>query len=403
MVEAHKELTETTDNKQNFQDQESINVKTTLFGKVKQWRKGWGERWSRLHANQIIYVIALVLYFTVDGEKTEPNTLIWLIGLLAFFGMARELWAIFVKVWESMLGRLLLLVSYAAIANFTLALASQKVNMVIGADPSQLYHTQGLTTLLMLPLWLMIVSIVAVIFMFGLLQILKLVTGLFIFMRIIGKRAKPKEAFPKTFIIIRLVLLFPVTMTMTSAVGWYGDQLNLADNSGLSFNVTPKNIAGKQLAKAGIAGIEESLKDETITEKEREDLLQLKEDLQSGIDDNFTEFMPDEEEAVQNSEVEDSRVATVSESANDAPADTQEPTETSGTEVTEVPETQELHFLDQLIASFVYNFEAFQFSHCDKTPTERVVYISESEILAVIEDSTTATGYRFSTRTCVVK
>lgn len=103
-------------------------TKLSWVKKIRGWRLGLAQYWARLHTNQIIYIIALVLFFIVDGNLKNPNTLIGFVGVLAFFGMARELWAIFIKVWESTFGRLILLVLYAAIANFTLAVAAQKVN-----------------------------------------------------------------------------------------------------------------------------------------------------------------------------------------------------------------------------------------------------------------------------------
>ncbi|MFQ3207701.1 MAG: hypothetical protein ACI9IT_001861 [Glaciecola sp.] len=70
-------------------------VKQTLVGKIKHWRLGLGERWVKLHTNQIIYVVTLFLFIFVDGDMNTPNTMMWFAGILAFFGMARELWAIF--------------------------------------------------------------------------------------------------------------------------------------------------------------------------------------------------------------------------------------------------------------------------------------------------------------------
>lgn len=342
------------------------NIKQTLIGKLKQWRSGLGERWAQLHANQIIYALALFLFVFADGDIEEQNSTMWLIGLFAFFGMARELWAIFIKVWESTFGRLVLLVLYAAIANFTLAVASQKVNIVINADPTQLYHTLGVTTLLILPLWLMIVSVVAMIVIFGLLQILRLMRGLLVLMRIIGKKAKPKEAFPKTFSVVRLILLAPVSMTMITSLGWYGDQLNLPHTPGFRFTSSEGGIVDKKITTVSLDVIEGELQKESLSEQDREELLiaknKLLERLDASNNHTATESMPNVE-------------------PNEAP---------------------KIYFLDTLIASFVYNYEAFEYSHCLKAPDERVVYISDNDILVVKEDKDTLTGYAFSTRTCIV-
>lgn len=359
------------------------NIKHTLIGKFKQWRSGLGERWAQLHTNQIIYALALILFVFADGDIEEQNSTMWLIGLFAFFGMARELWAIFIKVWESTFGRLILLILYAAIANFTLAVASQKVNIVINADPTQLYHTLGVTTLLILPLWLMIVSVVAMIVIFGLLQILRLMRGLLVLMRIIGKKAKPKEAFPKTFSVVRLILLAPVSMTMITSLGWYGDQLNLPHTPGFRFTSSAGGIVDKKVATVGLDVIEGELQKENLSEQDRKELLTAKNKLLERLDISFNHDAPENIPKVE---------------PNGAPLVSVYDAIVEQTNI----RPPKIYFLDTLIASFVYNYEAFEYSHCLKAPDERVVYISDNDVLVVKEDKGTSTGYAFSTRTCIV-
>ena len=318
------------------------NIRHTLIGKLKQWRSGLGERWALLHANQIIYALALILFVFADGDIEEQNSTMWLIGLFAFFGMARELWAIFIKVWESTFGRLILLVLYAAIANFTLAVASQKVNIVINADPTQLYHTLGVTTLLILPLWLMIVSVVAMIVIFGLLQIVRLLRGLLVSMRIIGKKAKPKEAFPKTFSVVRLILLAPVSMTMITSLSWYGDQLNLPHTPGFRFTSSAEGMVDKKIATVGLNVIEGELQKENLSEQDRKELLTAKNKLLERLDVSTN---PDAPENIPKVEPNEDPLVNL----NDAIV-----------EQTNI-KPPKIYFLDTLIASFVYNYEAFEY------------------------------------------
>ncbi|MFT7259538.1 MAG: hypothetical protein ACI9MS_001400 [Glaciecola sp.] len=369
--------------------------KQTVVGKIKHWRLRLGdrwaklhwrlglrERWAKLHTNQIIYVIALFLFIVVDGDMNAPNTMMWFIGILAFFGMARELWAIFLKVWESTFGRLILLVLYAAIANFTLAVAAQKVNIIITADPTQLYHTLGVTTLLVLPLWLMVVSVVGMIVIFGLMQILRLMLGLLILMRIIARTATPKEAFPKIFIVVRLILLFPVSMTVFNSLSWYGEQLNLPHTPGFGFSDRSANIVNKQVTEVGLGIIEKELQRENLDEEERQDLLTAKRNLlekyDNGINENLAENAVVTKDEVLINEKNEELIGATNEEPN------------------------KVYFLDNLIASFVYNYETFEYSHCQKESDERVVYISENDILVVTKDNNAPTGYTFSTRSCVV-
>ena len=358
-------------------------IKPTLVEKIKGWRASLGTRWAQLHTNQIIYIIALFLLFTVDGDLKEPNTLIWYVGVLAFFGMARELWAIFKKVWESTFGRLVLLVIYAAIANFTLAVAAQKVNNIINADPTQLYHTLGVTTLLVLPLWLMVFSVVGMIVIFGLMQILRLFRGLLVLIRIIGKKTQPKEAFPKTFILIRLVLLAPVSMTMLTLLEWYSEQLNLPDTPWLSFSNNSDEMFEKNMTKMGLNLIEKELQKNNLSEQELAELKAAKQALLDGTAKDINLDAMQKVAVTDDASLDEPQSEQVLPSANKA--------------------TAKVYFLDNLIASFVYNYETFSYSHCQKEANERVVYISDDDILVAKKDENTSSGYSFTTRTCVVE
>lgn len=356
-------------------------VRPSLVGKIKNWRSGLGQRWAQLHTNQIIYTIAIVLFFVVDGDIEEPNTMIWWVGVLAFFGMARELWSIFIRVWESTFGRLVLLVIYAAIANFTLAVAAQKVNTVIGADPTQLYHTLGVTTLLILPLWLMIFSVVGMIAIFGFMQILRLFRGMLFLLRIISRKTPPSEAFPKTFIIVRLILLAPVTMTLLTLLKWYSDQLNLPEIPGVTMTRTASQSIDDNVANVGLNLIEEELQKDNISDEKRADLLLAKQKL---------------EDSAANKAAEQASKTTPAIVASDTADESSEPSTSENSE-----ETVQIYFLDNVIASFVYNYETFLYSHCQKTPEERVVYISDEDVLVVKKDPQQQSGYAFSTRPCM--
>lgn len=364
------------------QQEAKLPIKSTLIGKIKRWRTGLGERWAQLHTNQVIYLVALFLFFVVEGDLTEPNASIWIVGILAFIGMARELGAIFIKVWESTFGRLILLVLYAAIANFTIAVASQKVNIVINADPTQLYHTLGVTTLLILPLWLMIVSVVAMVMIFGLMQILRLIKGLFVLIRIIGRKTTVKEAFPKTFIVVRLILLVPVSMTMLNSLVWYGEQLNLPRIPGFNISSDSGSIGDVQVARVGLDIIENELQKENLSAKEREELLAAKHKLLENSENTLNDKLTESVSVAKDDALSKEQIKTESVKSNEQPT--------------------EFYFLDMLIASFVYNFEAFEFSHCQKAQNERVVYISENDILVVKKEGSAPTGFAFSTRSCIV-
>jgi hypothetical protein len=346
----------------------------TVRNKFKAWHLRFRERLSLLHPNQVIYLIALAIYLLSDGNLDEENFDLWLVGLLAFFGMARELWSIFIKVWESTLGRLILIVLYAALANYTLAMASQKVNEVIGADPTYLYHTQGLVTFLLLPLWVLSVSVAAMALTFGFLQVFRLFGGVLVFLRLRRKRKNTKEVFPKTFIIIRLILVVPVVLTLSYSLSWYGEQLNLEATPGVHIYKTADNETQTAIKDLSLTIIDERLSETDVDEQEREELLSARAEIIAATNN---------QEKNTESATNDSQSPELEKTEADAPT--------------------QAKFLEKLIAAFVYNYEAFQYSHCAKADNERVVYISEEHILAVSKDESASIGYIFSTRDCISK
>ncbi|MBT1451870.1 hypothetical protein KJ365_13335 [Glaciecola sp. XM2] len=371
---------------EHVDDAEFTPSSPSLMQKLKAWRGTWRSSWSKLHTNQIIYVIALVLYFMVDYDEANPSMDFWIVGTLALIGMTRELWAIFIKVWESTFGRLVMLVTYAAIANFTLALASQKVNMVIQADPTFLYHTQALTTLLMLPLWLMMFSIIAMVTIFGLVNVGKLLVSFLRLIRLVGKSVKVKEAFPTAFVVIRLILLAPVIMTITASIDWYSSQFNMNEVDGFGINITFPDETQIKIAQLGLSEIETQLARTDLADEDRQELLNAKAVLTEQLNAKLNnESMPS---VAPNEDLENG--FTIELASGQAKQED---------EVAEAVEDS-TYFFDSMIASFVYNFEAFKYSHCNNTPEQRVVFITEDEVLIVQKDKNSPNGFAFSTRPC---
>ena len=52
-----------------------------------------------------------------------------------------------------MLGKGLILVLYAATANFALAISAIEINIITGIEPGPFVFTLGFATLIMLPFW----------------------------------------------------------------------------------------------------------------------------------------------------------------------------------------------------------------------------------------------------------
>ena len=58
---------------------------------------------------------------------------------------------------------------------------------------------------------------------------------------------------------------------------------------------------------------------------------------------------------------------------------------------------------DRAIAAFVFEYETFQLSRCEKTDTERVSIIGEDVILVAEKVEGHSLGYKFSARSCTLR
>ena len=82
-----------------------------------------------------------------------------IVGYSTMIGMISELLDIFTRVGQTLIENSLIFVIYVIIGNFTLAVAARKVNYITCVDPHSLIYAQGFTSALVLPLWLLLLSI----------------------------------------------------------------------------------------------------------------------------------------------------------------------------------------------------------------------------------------------------
>ena len=101
-------------------------------------------------------------------RRFPASTGLLIVGSLAMIGMLRELLDIFTRVWQTLLGKSFIFIIYVIVGNFTLAVAARKVNYITGVDPHSLIYAQGFTTVLVLPLWLLLLTSMSLILLFTL-------------------------------------------------------------------------------------------------------------------------------------------------------------------------------------------------------------------------------------------
>lgn len=293
-----------------------------------------------LTLSQWFYIFAgLLLLLSADQDVNDLNldpTLIW-VGVIAGIGLIRELWHVFNRLWENMLGKGLILVLYAATANFALAIAALKVNNITGIEPGPFVFTIGFTTLLMLPLWLLISSIV---FFTVALIVNFLWLILSVLLRIVRIKVKvhwEDKSFVFATMFMRVILIHYVIASIFYFTLPFAEQIEILDNP--------------------ISVVREALND------------------QEHSDINATGI-----EAPGNGRV------TIEMGPEMASIFASEPRLGNGA-------------FDQLIAHFIYHFETYPYSACEKSAQQRSLPIDENLILLVEKDESEF-GYHFFVAPC---
>lgn len=298
------------------------------------------KKFSLLTISQWMYLLAFLLLLVHTQEDIEdPSELLW-VGVFAGIGLIRELWLVFNRIWEHILGKGLILVLYAATANFALAISALKINVITGIEPGPFVFTLGFATLIMLPFWLLMSSIL----FFSVALIagnLWLVLG--ILLRLVRIKVKvhwEDKVFVLITMILRLILIPYVIMSVFFMAVPYAQQIEIFEQPIALFK-------------------------QTISDK-KEEIKELKD----------------------NVETTQSGVKTMTLTFNNNPI------------TLPVDEERQIKWLDKLIAGFIYHFETYPKSACKKEPIQRSLPIDENLILLVTQDGSDL-GYQFSVGPCV--
>jgi hypothetical protein len=248
-----------------------------------------------------------------------------------------------------MLGKAFILVLYAATANFALAISALKINVITGIEPGPFVFTLGFATLIMLPFWLLMSSIIFF-------SVALIAGGLWsiigVLLRPLGVKVKihwEDNTFVFMTMLLRLVLIPYVIMSIFFMAVPYAKQIELF---------------AQPIALLKKATAENKVEVEELNDKTQIDVM----DVMDVIDTK----------------------------------DTKDITFTFNNRPFSIPVDEEGHvkWLDKLIAGFIYHFETYPKSACKKSPLQRSLPIDENLILLVTEDDS-ALGYQFSVGPCV--
>lgn len=296
-----------------------------------------------------IYAFAFlmqIIYFFTDMLAYST------IGFVAIIAMAMELWPRFVASWNSLFGRFVIIVSYAIVANFAVAFAAQKLNEVIGVDPSPLFYSIGFASLMMAPIWMLALSAFVMVIYTLFLQAV-------ILFKIILKVLRIEQFVPiksqkngLKFALVKLILIPAMFSTLIASIEYYGGEISQPKFVDKQFNFNPLTDE-KNAQQANVPAVQS-----------------LNEKVSAATTNNDVGFKVKQPQAVE---------AEVKTGENNSAT------------------------FNQIIALFVHHVELFKFSQCIKTEQERVLFIGEFDILVSEPDPTHPNKFKFSVRNCQLK
>lgn len=338
-----------------------IDRVSSLLNKLKgRIKPRFREKMSTLTISQWFYFAAFICLLSFVDDIDEKDNGLYLVGILAGIGMLREFLHLFHQVWQKILGKGFILVLYAGTANFALAVSAIKINAIAGIEPSPFIFTLGFTTLIMLPFWLTVATVAFFSIALICVNLWILISILLRIVRIKIKVHWEDRSFVFFTMFLRLILIPMVIMTLGLMIKPYAEQIELFNGAAVMFDTdkfSPEQI--EQISNASEQEVATLLKEFQTQNVKQQQLLN------DGASDPSSESNPDSEPQSE-------------------------------------PESNRTRYLDTMVATFIYWFEAYPYSKCLKLPQQRSLIIDENLMLLVEKDKSEL-GYKFSVQECVAR
>lgn len=333
--------------------------------------------WKSLNLAQRCYAAATLVYFSVLFFDIQGAFFNIVIGVLVTIAILHEFWPRFMVVWNSLPGKALILFIYAVIANFALASASGLVNNVSGVSAASLPYSHNFAIILMLPSWFFITTLLALV-------LVQLVMPLYLIALLLlkpfgvhGLWHAPDYRFVFTTALVRyvwtiLILVKVIEVSMESGVvSFFSDTPSEVVST--SSEVEDKGVNDTQIGNAKktvrLADAANNLKGliEAEFEAERRSAAVLKAD---------SKALP---ETTSPDSTEDEKVVSFDLAAQSA----------------------KFRLMQmQLLAEFIFHYEADEFSRCANPEGTRVVELNDYEILTISPLENDDIGYTYTVIPC---
>lgn len=352
--------------------------------------------WQQLHSAQRGYALATVFVICWLVSLCSQTWLLYGMALSLLYAVTLDMWQGFLRIWNSLAGKAVIIVFYAILGNFCFAMAESQVNNLIGIRTDVVPYTVNLAVLLLAPIWSFTLSLV-VLTSYTILHTGKIM--LLLLLRPLGVRSHHilgDEAYPVKTLLARIIYL-PVFMSSLAVLPsayltgdstlvsqmFDGEQKLISVKTSNDSDVYNAVAAAEQAAVAAQNTAEQASARQFTAQPAAE---------QQIAEHQFEERQSKEQQATEQQET-----------AQQPPAP---PVYTSQREASQNNVNQykidltNIPWLRRALAGFLYEIESMGRSSCQMSGQEHLVHINDYEVLVITPDNRAETGYQYQVRLC---
>lgn len=348
----------------------------TILARIQGWRLSiWAQKYNPSQWCYFFSALLILLYFTTDTGES----ILTLAGWIAFLGLTRELLHLFNRIWHTTLGKSVILILYASAANIALAYAAMNINYITGVEPTPFVFTLGFTTLVLMPFWITLSTVVFFsIFMIGanLWLLVRLPLKLIGFNIQLHWEDRHRALLT---MVLRIVLIpFAITAIFSFTLPYFTDFMNEDHRTA---DVQPVESEPTQTTppELTVAPVQPAPQGQRA----------LPAEVQQQIDRATADLSADVQQQVKQ-DISNAQMFDIYFSDDSSEQ--------------EIEETRKKGLLiKRLIANFIWYLEAYPNSRCQKPNDARSVPIDELSVLFIHRDADSELGYRYEVAECKLR
>ena len=352
--------------------------------------------WQQLHSAQRGYAIATVFVICWLVSLCSQPWLLYGMALSLLYAVTLDMWQGFLRIWNSLAGKAVIIVFYAILGNFCFAMAESQVNNLIGIRTDVVPYTVNLAVLLLAPIWSFTLSLV-VLTSYTILHTGKIM--LLLLLRPLGVRSHHilgDEAYPVKTLLARIIYL-PVFMSSLAVLPsayltgdstlvsqmFDGEQKLISVKTSNDSDVYNAVAAAEQAAVAAQNTAEQASAGQFTAQPVAE------------------QQIAEHQSTEQQSKEQQSEEQQATELQPPAPPVYTSQREASQNNVNQYKiDLTNIPWLRRALAGFLYEIESMGRSSCKMSGQEHLVHINDYEVLVITPDKTAETGYRYQVRLC---